>query len=190
FASDGIGSIQHHKGNSVLCGGLHREAYGRNVGADARPDALYVEHEDVDILQHLGTRLAGLAVEAVDGGAGTRITTIRHLLAGIGCAPDAVFGAEKSRELDLGALVDEIHEMDRIHHGRMVDDQSDPMPLEEVESAIGEDLSSGAHILRGRIGARRRHIAASRDEKDRSGERDHTYAARGCTAGGSKVVEE
>ena len=72
---------------------LHGEAHGRDVGVEARADVLHVEDEHVEVGQHVGRRLVGAAVEAVDANAGRRVAPAGDLGAGLGRAGEPVLRA-------------------------------------------------------------------------------------------------
>ncbi len=51
-APDRVRPIQHHEGDLLLAGRLHRERHGGDIRVVAGADVLDIEQQDLDSLQH------------------------------------------------------------------------------------------------------------------------------------------
>ena len=63
FSSQRVGAVQHDKLFATFRRSLHGQSHAADVGEGTAPDVLNVINKHVNVFQHLGCRLACLAVE-------------------------------------------------------------------------------------------------------------------------------
>ena len=76
---DRIWPVEHHEGLFMLGRRLHRLEHGRDIGIEAAADVLNVEHERIDLGEHLRRGSLRLAVEALHGNARLLVLAVRHV---------------------------------------------------------------------------------------------------------------
>ena len=107
---DRVRPVADDHGNAVPAARAQAIRHRVDVGIDARADVLQVDHHGVDVAQHLGGRLARLAVERVDRDAPARIARVRRLdHVVLQVRAEAVLGAEQGREVDVRVVEQDRH---------------------------------------------------------------------------------
>jgi hypothetical protein len=77
--ADRVRPIADDHRQADAAGGLQAVRHRVDEGVDARADVLQIDHEDVEVLQHLRRRLAGFAVQRVHRHASPRVLRMRRL---------------------------------------------------------------------------------------------------------------
>ncbi len=119
-------------GMPALRCGAQAIGHGVDVGVDAGADVLQVDDEHVDEVEHLGRRLAGLAIQREDRDAAARVGAVRrldHVVLEIGA--EAVLRPEDRGEFEgrrFGELID--HMAEGVVDGRGVGQDADAQPVE------------------------------------------------------------
>src|SRR6266481_8412229 len=73
YAIDRVRSVEHNDCNSGLFTGAHAKIHSPDKGVAARADILQIDEQNIEILQHLQSRLAMFGVQRVNGNAKTRM---------------------------------------------------------------------------------------------------------------------
>ena len=74
--ADWVRTVEHDEPDAMFRGGFHRVAHGRNIRIEASSNVLNVKNQRIDAREHLAGRPPSLAVKAVDGDSGIRITAV------------------------------------------------------------------------------------------------------------------
>ena len=108
-AADRIRPVENDERDALARRGLHRQRHGRHVRPGASADLLKVVDQDVDVLQHLGSRAVPLRrIEGVDRQAGLRVDAISDRGTRLGGAADTVFRRQQGHQCQVVAAGDQI----------------------------------------------------------------------------------
>ena len=124
-----IGSVTHDDGKGLFLRGAEAVGHRIDVGVDARPDVLKVDHQELEVGQHLGRRLAGIAVERVHRDAVLEVAPMRRLYhVVLDARVEAMLGAEDRRQRGPRGrhLIECVVEVGVDRGG--IADESDPAP--------------------------------------------------------------
>jgi hypothetical protein len=178
---DWIRPVEYQEGDTALSGGLHRERHRRHVGVVTGTDVQHVEEKDVDVLEHLGRRLARGSVERVDHHAGTRIDAALDDHPVLRIASDRVLRTVERDQIHLRVLEEPVDAgaAFAIDSG-VVGDKPDAAPGDQVKRVRQEDFEAGPDALlggfRALFGRPRNAVpgccaaAAGKDQGERNGE--------------------
>ena len=106
---------------------LHGFAHGGNIRVESCSDVLYVKDQCVDFVQHFLCRSTRLTVQTEDLQAGRLIGRVADLR-DVQFSFEAMFGAEQSRQRNVGGLVQQCRGTDTvISQSRVVCDQANSL---------------------------------------------------------------
>ena len=110
---------------------LHRQRHRIEIGIKACPNILDIEDQDIDVRQHLGSRLFDLAVETVHGQAGGGVGPAVHLDPRRFRAAQAVLGTEQGDHAHARHLAKDIDDVRALAVVRgVISDDPDPFAFE------------------------------------------------------------
>ena len=143
-AADGVGAVKHHKLLALLGTGRHGLAHRRDEGVRAAAYVLDVIYEHVDVLEHLGRRLAVFAIDGVDLDAGSGVGEAFDVFAGVDVAAHAVLGSVECHQLDIGSLGKDVDgALEVVVDTGGVGDEAHAFALETLEAAVAQHLDAG-----------------------------------------------
>ncbi len=93
-AANGVGAIEHDKGNVVLCTGLHAHTHCVEIGIETHANVLDIKEHEFNFAEHLGAGLARFTVETVCGYASLWVLKCPDLFAVLRCSTDSVLGTK------------------------------------------------------------------------------------------------
>ena len=149
FVAEGIGTVKDHELLAEFGADIHGLTHRGDECVGTTADVLNVIDEDVHILEHLGGRTSGLAVDRVDGHAGGGVGHIVHMVAGMNVAAHAVLGGKESREFHTGSLVEDVHgALQVVVDAGGICDEAHTFALQALEAAVTEHLHARLHVSR------------------------------------------
>ena len=133
-AADRVRAVADDDLEALLARRLQAVRHRVDVGVDAHADVLEVDDEHVEVAQHLGRRLARLAVQRVDRHAADLVMGVPrldHVVLHVG--PEPVLGPEDSGEPCARVRQQPVGDVAQagVHRGRVADDP-DPAAVEAV----------------------------------------------------------
>ena len=99
-----IGAVQHNHFFIKLGGGFHHFCHGINECISPDADVLNIDHQHIQVLQHLCRGLAVFSVQAEDRQFGMGIHFITDFFPGIDCPANAMLRPEEGGEVYIRML--------------------------------------------------------------------------------------
>ena len=161
-----VGAVEHHHCHAVLGAGAHHQAEGADEGVGARAHVLDVVDHHVEALEHLGRRLAVLAVDGPDFQAGRLVEGVFGMAAGIDVTADAMLRREKPHQVHVFGLEENVDgRMELAVDAAGIGEQAHLLAFQAREAAVAKhfdarfDHRSGVAGLglRAAAGAERQH---------------------------------
>src|SRR5690606_29980693 len=110
---DGVGPIEHDKLLSLLGRRFHGESHGGKVGIEPAAYVLYVEHQDINLVQMVRRRLTCLAAEAEDLEACFLVSRVGDAVA-ILHSLESMLRAEERHEVDILSFMEQLGGRDAV----------------------------------------------------------------------------
>ena len=165
-AVDRIRPVEHHEGLLVLGSGLHRLEHRGHIRVEPAADVLDVEHDRIDVGEHLRRGSLRLAVEALHRHARLLVLAVRHVGL-VERAAGAVLGSEDRHELHAVGLGEQRGGPPPLAvEAGVVGDHRHPLSCELPEAVADEDVDAGEH---GPVGGGLRHAPWPHDRTRRDG---------------------
>ena len=146
-APEWIRPVQNDQLFPLLRAGLKTLSHRANVGVAAASDILHIEDQHIDPRQHLGCRLAGIAVERPG------LESSQGILAGANLNPCLLRAVESVLRRVEGNQIDVLSEdetgfLTRGVHAGLIGDKAHALAPQEIEIVLLQDIDSEFHGMK------------------------------------------